>query len=352
MEPNTDFEKDIFANVHSFASHFNNVNFNEKNILEIISIAFYGGRYITNSEIELNNHNFDKYIKLTINHYANFIAKELSSFIKFTKSEYDEKVNNIINEINIHVQNDMIKHDTNSYKMVLHSITNFIRNKYMMNKNEYLYISNPLYKDSFNAKYIAIDCIKYVQYLIINEHFENICSIILLSNYKNYINKEDIIAIKNNCEKEERETAFVYKLYEKIGSQNVSYTDFNKFIENILKNGIKTPYYYESSYKDFFENILDKLSEKMNDFLTPEHQQLFDFIEKIKENIVQQGIDSKELIDEKYHDICTSEIIKNKLNINEFTAKMFYEYFMTSKSEAKLALTLDKGIEIIQNIAK
>lgn len=340
IELNSDYEINIFTNVHLFTSCFNNVNFNEKDILEIISIAFYGGRYISNIENQLYSFIFDKYIKLTINHYANFIAKELSSFMNFTKSQYDEKINNIINETNKYIENDIIKHNNTSYKMVLHSITNYFKNKYMMNKNEYLYISNPSYKELFHTKYIAINGIKYVQYLIINEYFEDICSIILLSNYKNAVTKEDIITIKNNCEKEDCETTFIYQLYQKIDSPNVSYTDFNQFIENILKNGIKTPYYYESSYKDYFENMLDQLSEKMNNFLTPEHEQLFNFIVKIKENIVKQGIDSKELINDNYPNICTSEIIKNKLNINEFTAKMFYEYFMASKSEANLALTL------------
>ena len=47
-------------------------------------------------------------------------------------------------------------------------ITTFVKNKYMVNKNEYLYISNPLYRYSFIQRYNMIDCLKYVQFIIIN----------------------------------------------------------------------------------------------------------------------------------------------------------------------------------------
>jgi hypothetical protein len=350
MNFNSEFERDLFTNVEIFTSHFNSININEKNILEIIGIAFYGGKYLTNTEAQLNNHHFDKYINLCIKHYAHFIAKELSSYIHYSNNEYNEKVIEITREINEYVKNNKEKDNSISYKTILHYITTFIKNKYMSNKNEYLYISNPLYKESFLKKYIAIDCIKYVEYLIIDEYFETICPILLLD-YKKYISQDDIMNIKNLCVNEECETTFIYKLYEKMNLKNISYSDFNTFIQNILKNGIQTPYFYESSYKEYFENIMNHFSEKMDNILRPEHTHLFDFIENIKENIVMQGINSKELIDEKYPNICISEIEKNKLNINDFTTKMFYEYFMASKSEAQLALTLDKSTKVLQNIA-
>ncbi len=343
----TILKTEILSNLNTFVSHFNTVNFNEKNIIEIISIAFYGGKYISNSELQINNNNFDKYIKLCIDHYSNFIVKELSYFEGFSDNEYNLKVNNLTNEINEYIQLEDSKNNNNmSYKAILNTISVFIKNKYMINKNETLYISNPLYKKSFNKKYIAIDCLNYVEYLIINEHFENICSIISLSKYNNLITKNDIIHIKNECKKNNIESMFLLKLYKKIDpnidlntDSNKDFEEFKEFIQNILKNAIETPYYYEDKYKSFFEKLLYDVSIKINEILTHEHIPIFNLIENIKRNIIKKGIESNELIDNDFSNICISEIINNKLNINEFTSKMFYEYFMTFKGEAKNALS-------------
>ncbi len=332
MESNNDFEREVFTNVNVFTSYFDTVNFNEKNILEIISIAFYGSKYISCSELQINNNNFDKYIKLSIDHYSNFIVKELSYFHDFLNNEYADKVNDLINQINKDIQSLQDKNNNYmSYKAILNNITIILKNKFMTTKNEHLYISNPLYNNSFNEKYIAIDCLNYVEYLIINEHLEDISSIMTLSKYNNFINKNDIIYIKNNCTINNNESMFISKLYEKIGSNNVSKKEFEEFIKNILKNAIKTPYYYEDKYNNFFVNILDNIKQKINQVLTPDHIPIFNLIENVKKNIIQKGIDSKELVNIEFSNICISEIVNNKLDINEFTGKMFYEYFMTFK---------------------
>ncbi len=353
MEFNNDFEKEIFTNVNVFTSYFNSIDLNEKNILEMISIAFYGAKYISCSELQINNNNFDKYIKLCINHYVNMIVKEVSYFQHFSKDEYNNKTNNLENEINIYIQK--LQDENNnymSYKAILHSITTFVKStfvksRFMNHKNENAYILNSLYKKLFDKKYNAIDCLKYIEYLIIVEQLENVCSIISLSKYNNFITKNDIMYIKSECENNYQESLFLYKIYKKMISNNafnIQFKEFEEFIQNILKNSLKTPYYYEDKYKSIFKNILEDITTKMNQILTPEHTKLFNFIKNIKENIIQKGIETNDSMDEAFPNICISEIVNNKLNINEKTTKMFYDYFMTFKSEAKNALSRNQEI--------
>ncbi len=358
---NSTFEKEIFDSVKEFSAHFNQVNLYEKNILEIIGIAFYGGRFITKSKSQLNSHIFEKYIQETITYYVNFLTNELT-YIKFGNfySNCDKnKINKeISNELNNYLEKEKKSKNDSTYKSILHNITTFVKEKYTNNRNDELYISNPLYKDYFVMNFININAINYVQYLIIKENLDVFSSLFSYYKNNNIITKNNVIDIVNDCISLKCESSIVMKIYEFICivyeenniKENVSYCDISNYIQDILKNVIKTPYYYESKYNEYFDNMLNTLSENMDKYITNEHIKLFEFIEKIKENIVQKGIDSKENIDTEYPNICITEIVNNKLNINEFTAKMFYEYFMCSKPEAQMALTLDKCIAIVQNI--
>ncbi len=363
---NSDFEREIFDSVNVFSTHFSSIDLTKKEILEMIAIAFYGGRFITKSQSQLNSYNFEKYIKETIDYYTNFLTLEILYSNKLSNdfSENEKTyLNGILNnELNNYLEKEKKSKNSVTYVATLNFITNFVKNKYMTNKNEYLYASNVLYKDYVIRKYTNINALKYVQYLVIKENLDDFLS--LFSHYKNgkVITKNDIINIFNSCDDK---TTFVYDIYkflyniyqEKVNNNDdlnysePSYSDINEFVENILNNCIKTPYYYQSKYKEYFNNMLNNFENTMDKILTPEHNKIFEFIENIKEKIVQKGIESKENLDIDYPNICMNEIINNKLNINEFTSKMFYEYFMCSKAEAQLALTLDKCNETIQNIA-
>ncbi len=322
----SDFEKEICQSLHLFISHFNSLNLKEKELLEIISIAFYGGKFISKSESQLIDTLFNKYIDKCIDYYSNSLS-------------YNYDINNTLHipkeEILNHIQKEREIYDNISYISELHKITMFLKNKYMLHNNKDICYSNPNYNNLFIEKYIGINCLKYIQYLIIGEYLDDFSSLFAMYNNGNYITKNKVIELYHYCQENKCETSFLHKL-----SKN-SNSNILEYIDNILKNVIKTPYYYEAKYKEYFENMILIFSNTMENIINPENYQLFAFIQQIKENIVKKGIESKDLIDIEYPNICITEIMNNKLNVNEFTSKTFFEYFMTSKAEAKLAITLE-----------
>ena len=174
---NSDFEKEIFDSINIFSTHFNSIDFTEKNILEVIGIAFYGGKFITKSQSQLNSYNFEKYIKETIDYYIDFLTLEIlySNKLNNDFSENEKTyLNGILNnELNNYLEKEKKSKNSVTYVSTLNFITNFVKNKYMTNKNEYLYASNVLYKDYFVKKYININAVKYVQYLVIKENLDD-----------------------------------------------------------------------------------------------------------------------------------------------------------------------------------
>ncbi len=341
-------ENEILNSVNVFNNHFNSINFEEKNIIEIISIAFYGGVFISKSQNQIIKHIFEKYINKTIDYYSNSLVYKSKKFNlknKLTKNNiYSKKINvtklNInVQDIKNHIDEKLSIYDGNiSYTSILKIITVYVKNKYMSNRDEYLYISNSMYKSHFKRTYTNINAEKYLQFSIITDYINDFSSI--LSVYgNNLITKNDITSIYEQCIKNKNETLFINNIFQFMNNknENIDLTDFNHFVENILKNGIKTPYYYESEYNEKFEKELNHISNVINKILKPENKQILLQINNIKENIIERGIKTNN-IDNEYESICNDEIIKNNLNINDFTYKTFFEYFMSTKSEAKIKM--------------
>ncbi len=332
-------ENELFNSVIQFKNHLNLVRFEEKDILEIIGIAFYGGKFISKTENQLKDNLFNKYVTQTITYYSNSLKYYDGTSLNICEKdilEYIENEKNICENI--------------SYKTILYKISTFLKNKYMENKNEYSYTSNYLYRNSFIETSININAMKYIQFIIIGEFIDDFSSLLSMYNNGSYISKKDILTLYEECLNNHSETLFIEKvsnIYGKDTKENIY-----QYIDNILKNVIHTPYYYEEKYIEYFQNMLKEFSNKMEINIKPENYQLFNFIENIKKNIVKKGIEARNNIDNDYQNICMEAIINNKLNINEFTTKTFYEYFMTSKSEAKLAIILDNSNNILQSISK
>ncbi len=341
---NTSFETEILSSLNVFTTHFNSINFQEKNILELISIAFYGGKYIDKSKNQLIKHIFEKYINKTIEYYSNSLHYKNIQIMKnkLMKSNiYRKKINitklNInIDEIKNHIHQQSLIYDDNiSYISILKMITVYVKNKYMSHRDEYLYISDSIYKNHFKKSYKNINAEKYITFSIISDYMDEFSSILTVYR-NNLITKNDVISIFENCIKNKNETLFMNNIFKfiKNNDENVDLDNFNNFIENILKNGIKTPYYYESEYNELFEKELNHISNSINNRLKPEDKQVLQFVDNIKENIIKRGTQSTN-IDIEYPNICNDEIIKNNININDFTHKTFFDYFMITKSEAK-----------------
>ncbi len=330
----TEFEQNIFASVNSFVEHFNMVDLKEKNTLEIMGILLYGGKFMNTSEKQLNKYRFTKYIDMTVDYYSNYLYYENLMFHYIN----NETVEEIKNQINKAIENKKIEDETTHYVSILNTITMFVRNKYILSKNTTLYNKDIHYMSSFVQKHNAIDSKKYIQFLMIDENIDVFSSFV--SQYQNghIFTKNDVISIYNDCKSNRIETSFVEELSKKY---NIDYIKICKYIENILTNVIKTPYYYESLYKEFFVNIENKFSNIVEEFITENDNKIFNHIEEIRESIVEKGIESRDSIDNEYPILCMNAIMNNRLNINDFTTKMFYEYFMTSKSEAQLSIHLD-----------
>ena len=332
----SDFEQSIFASVNEFTRHFQNVNLKEKNTLEIMGILLYGGKFMNTSEKQLNEYRFSKYIDMTIDYYSKYLYNENLNFHFVNSQSKDE----IKNEILQSVQDEKNKNKGIHYKSILNTITLFVKSKYMIYKNNQLYNKNIIYRELFTQKYIAIDSNKYIQFCIIDENIDDFS--LYLSHYQNgkIISKENIISIYNESKNNRYETLFLEELCNKY---NFNYSDISIYIVNILKNVIKTPFYYESIYKDFFENIIEEFSTVIEIFITDKDVKFFNFIEEINKSIVNKSIELKDSINNDYPHICMEAIISNKLNINESTTKMFYEYFMSFKSEAQYYITTNNN---------
>lgn len=330
----SDFEQTIFASVNSFVEHFNMIDLKEKNTLEIMGILLYGGKFMNTSEKQLNKHRFSKYIDMTVDYYSNYLYYENLNF----HYVHTETVDEIKNQINQDIENKKIQDETIHYVSILNTITMFVKNKYMTSKNVTLYNQDIHYMTSFVQKHNAIDSKKYLQFVIIDENIDTFS--LFVSHYQNgtIFTKNDVISMYNDCKYNHIESSFIQELSKKY---NINYSDISKYIENILQNVIKTPYYYESLYKEFFENIENKFSSIVEEFMTENDNKIFNHIEEIRESIVEKGIESRDSIDNEYPNLCMDAIMNNRLNINDFTTKMFYEYFMTSKSEAQLSIHLD-----------
>ncbi len=342
----SDFEQSICNSLIDFSKHFNNVHLQEKDILEIIALAFYGGKFIHNSKKKIYNYLFSSYIDIIIQYYSEYTDY---MNIHFHKNNIKS---DLFHQITLNIENEKNNDENIDYKSILHTITMLTKSNFMLCKNQELYNSDITYRNSFVNHYISIDSNKYIQFLIISQYIDDFSTFLSYYRNNNVITKDKVYNTYYECIQNKCETLFIQKLYNYCHEKNnIDFNDFNKYIENILNNVIKTPYYYQSIYKEVFSDLDNIMSNTFESYITNENDiKTFDLIENIKENIIKKGIETADLIEIKYPEICMNEIILHKLNINEFTTKLFFEYFMTSISEAKLCIILDKCANTLNNI--
>ncbi len=225
-----------FNKINELLNKLNSINLNENNILEILSFLLYSGGFFNNCKNDILQNLYNLYIIKCIKYYSSFI----DTFLIQECSQTEINMSN-------HILNFSKKESNMNYTSILFEITKYTKNIFMESKNNYRYQNDEEYRKKIVNIYIHINTEDYLLYLIMKEHSDEFSS--LLSSLKNnIISKNDIIEILNNYDDKR---SIVERIYDKIllNDKNCDYSDLKEFILNLLKNGMKTNYYFEDKFK-------------------------------------------------------------------------------------------------------